>query len=237
MTGSKIKKACELTGLSLRKICELSGLKYSTLYNQIEKNREIPFSSVNQISQHLQIPLAFFSEEPPQTDSNPSRRPDWNLAEQANSERTKCCRAGFSVTTDDILNWYHKENGKLVNWEWFSDQIDLYHIIEPTDRLMKPIQIGKRSITAERLMLSGKQDFLKIVGNFDQSIIENAMSSHKFLETMPYVVTDETLDVNIKGQRVFGGYRKVTMRLTDQNNKKITGIFSKLTWLNSSQII
>ena len=57
------------------------------------------------------------------------------------------------------------------------------------------------------------------------------MMSHKMLDSVPYFVSDEEIDVFIKGQRVRGGYRKVTMRVIDPKQGPITAIFSKLTWL------
>ena len=233
MIGERIKEACSISGVSLKKACEVSGLKYNTVYNQIEKNREIPFSTVQLLATALGIPLSYFASGLIDTnESNGENR--WDRAELANAERARCTRAGFEVTTDNILDWYHQESGVLRNWEWFADQIDLYHKIDPTDRIMRPISIGKRSLTAERLMLSGNKDFYQIVGGFEQRVLDRAMWTHKEVESIPYVVTDEVIDVLIKGQRVNGGYRKVTMSLTDPDGTPITAVFSKLTWLNSS---
>jgi len=122
----------------------------------------------------------------------------------------------------------------LINWEWFADQVDLYHPIEPTDRIMRPIQIGKRSLTAERLMLGGNRDFYQVVGSFERSVINRAMKAHKSLQGAPYIVTDEEIDVQVKGQRINGGYRKVSMSLTDSQGEPVTAVFSKLTWLNGT---
>ncbi|MEO0568744.1 MAG: hypothetical protein AAF066_13500, partial [Pseudomonadota bacterium] len=109
-----------------------------------------------------------------------------------------------------------------------------YEPIKPTDKIMHPVQIGKRSSTAERLMLAGNRDFYRIVGNFEEKIIQRAMHSHSMLEEVPYLVTDEDIDVVIKGQRVRAGYRKVTMRVTDPNRGPITAVFSKVTWLDTA---
>lgn len=71
-----------------------------------------------------------------------------------------------------------------------------------------------------------------MVGKFSKARIDRAMMSHKAMDDMPYLVTDEVLDANIKGVRVRGGYRKVTMRLTDPAGAPVNATFSKLTWLN-----
>ena len=200
----------------------------------MRNSREIPASTLALLSAGLHIPIQFFFELPAEAHSSAANLNRWRAAEVANTEHAACSRAGFNVTTDHVLDWYHQEGGQLKNWEWFEDQVDLYERIEPTDRIMHPIQIGKRSATAERLMLAGNRDFYRIVGNFEEKILERAMLSHRMLEDVPYIVTDEELDVVVKGQRVRGGYRKVTMRVTDTRGEPVTAVFSKVTWLDAS---
>jgi len=232
MIGERIKEACNMTGISLKKACTLSEVKYGTLYNQISFGREIPFETVVRMSDSLHIPLSFFAASSTLSSPSTVNANRWKVAEIANSERGACSRAGFSVSTDDVLDWYHKEGGILKNWEWFSDQVDLYHPIEPTDKIMRPVQIGKRSLTAERLMITGNRDFYQIVGSFEKKILDRAMSTHRSLQDAPYLVTDEEIDVRIKGQRINSGYRKVSMSLIGSKGEPITAVFSKLTWIN-----
>lgn len=233
MVAQKILTACKLANLKLKPACELANIPYGTLYTQIKNGRAIPFETVHKLSVALQIPIEFFIET--EKEIAPAARPQnkWQAAEIANQGRAACSRAGFNVSTDHILDWYRKEGGILRNWDWFADQVDLYHPIRDTDAIMHPIRIGARSTTAERLMLAGKRDFYKVVGSFDDKTIDRAMLSHKMLDDLPYLVSDEEIDVFVKGQRVKGGYRKVTMRVIDPTEGPITAIFSKLTWLNS----
>ncbi len=235
MIADRIDAACSIAGLKLKTACTLCGVNYGTLRSQMRNNREIPASSLAKLSVGLRIPIQFFFDYGDDAELGPQNLNKWRVAEFANNERAACSRARFKVTTDHVLDWYHQESGVLKNWEWFEDQVDLYEPVAPTDRIMHPIQIGKRSPTAERLMLAGNRDFYRIVGTFDDKIIERAMRSHRLLDEMPYVVTDEELDVVIKGQRVRGGYRKVSMRVTDPQGKPVTAVFSKLTWLDALQ--
>ncbi|MEL6170702.1 MAG: hypothetical protein AAFR02_01635 [Pseudomonadota bacterium] len=234
MVADRIDAACRIAGLKLKTACAQCGLNYGTLRSQMRNNREIPASSLAKLSAGLRIPIQFFFDYSDNDELSPKNLNKWRVAEFANNERAACTRAGFKVTTDHVLDWFHQESGALRNWEWFEDQVDLYEPIKPTDKIMHPIQIGKRSPTAERLMLAGNRDFYRIVGNFDEKIIQRAMSSHKILDEVPYLVTDEELDVVIKGQRVRGGYRKVSMRVTDPQGKPVTAVFSKLTWLDTA---
>lgn len=233
MIADRIDAACRIAGVKLKTACRISGINYSTLRSQMRNNREIPASSISRLSDGLRIPVQFFFDAAGGTHQSAASLSRWRLAEQANSEHAACSRAGFNVTTDHILDWFNQEGGHLRNWEWFEDQLDLYKPVEPTDSIMHPIQIGKRSATAERLMLAGNRDFYKIVGGFEKDVLERAMFSHEMVNRVPYVVTDETLDVIIKGQRVRGGYRKVTMRLTDPRRGPVTAVFSKVTWLDA----
>lgn len=234
MIADRIDAACKIAGVKLKTACTISGLNYGTLRSQMRNNREIPASSLARLSAGLRIPIQFFFEFPVEEQAAATSLNRWRAAELANTEHAACSRAGFNVTTDHILDWYHQEGGTLKNWEWFEDQIDLYEPIKPTDRIMHPIQIGKRSSTAERLMLAGNRDFYRIVGSFEEKIIQRAMQSHRMLDEVPYLVTDEEIDVIIKGQRVRGGYRKVTMRVTDPRGEPVTAVFSKLTWLDTA---
>ncbi|MFS4579937.1 helix-turn-helix domain-containing protein [Phaeobacter sp. C3_T13_0] len=234
MLGQRIKEACKLSGMKLKQACDRSGISYGTLYNQIKNEREIPFSSISKLAATLGLPLSFFEESRPIAQEIQPGADRWQIAEHVNVDRAACSRAGFSVTTDHVLDWYQKEGAQLKNWEWLGDQIDLYKPLEATDSIMHPLQIGKRSTTAERLMLGGNRDFYHVVGSFDKRVIDRAMQSHKALQDVPYIVTDEELDVTVKGQKVLGGYRKVSMRLTDPDRGPVTAIFSKLTWLHAT---
>ncbi|KIC08564.1 hypothetical protein RA19_19065 [Leisingera sp. ANG-M1] len=234
MIADRIDAACKIAGVKLKTACTISGLNYGTLRSQMRNNREIPASSLARLSAGLRIPIQFFFEFPVEEQAAATSLNRWRAAELANTEHAACSRAGFNVTTDHILDWFHQEGGVLKNWEWFEDQIDLYEPIKPTDRIMHPIQIGKRSSTAERLMLAGNRDFYRIVGSFEEKIIARAMQSHRMLDEVPYLVTDEEIDVIIKAQRVRGGYRKVTMRVTDPRGEPVTAVFSKLTWLDTA---
>ena len=234
MIAERIDAACKIAGVKLKTACTISGINYGTLRSQMRNNREIPASSLALLSAGLRIPIQFFFDLPAADQVSATSLNRWRAAELANTEHAACSRAGFNVTTDHILDWFHQEGGLLKNWEWFEDQVDLYEPIKPTDRIMHPIQIGKRSSTAERLMLAGNRDFYRIVGSFEERIIQRAMHSHRMLDEVPYLVTDETLDVIIKGQRVRGGYRKVTMRVTDPQGEPVTAVFSKLTWLDTA---
>ncbi|WP_291729709.1 hypothetical protein [Leisingera sp. F5] len=234
MIADRIDAACKIAGVRLKRACTISGVNYGTLRSQMRNSREIPASTLALLSAGLHIPIQFFFDLPTETHASAASLNRWRAAEMANVEHAACARAGFNVTTDHILDWFQQESRQLKNWEWFEDQVDLYEPIEPTDRIMHPIQIGKRSATAERLMLAGNRDFYRIVGGFEERILERAMHSHRMLEEVPYIVTDEVLDVIVKGQRVRGGYRKVTMRVTDTQGEPVTAVFSKITWLDTA---
>lgn len=234
MIADRIDAACKIAGVRLKTACTISGVNYGTLRSQMRNNREIPASSLALLSAGLHVPIQFFFDLPGQDHASVTRLNRWRAADIANTEHAACSRAGFNVTTDHILDWYHQEGGQLNNWEWFEDQVDIYEPLEPTDRIMHPIQIGKRSAAAERLMLAGNRDFYRIVGSFEEEIIARAMHSHRMLSEVPYIVTDEELDVIIKGLRVRGGYRKVTMRVTGPQGAPVTAVFSKITWLDTA---
>lgn len=234
MIADRIDAACKIAGVRLKTACTISGINYGTLRSQMRNNREIPASSLALLSAGLCIPIQFFFELPGGSQASAARLNRWRAAEAANTELAACSRAGFNVTTDHILDWFHQEAGQLRNWEWFEDQVDLYEPLEATDRIMHPIQIGKRSAAAERLMLAGNRDFYRIVGSFKERVIARAMHSHRMLSEVPYIVTDEELDVIIKGLRVRGGYRKVTMRVTGPRGEPVTAVFSKITWLDTA---
>lgn len=233
MVATRIRKACSLAGMKLTEACKTAGVSYNTLYNQIRFNREIPFSTVEKFASGLGLPINFFKTGELEASVNPPLEESWAAAASINAERATTCRAGFHVTTDHILDWFHQEGGQLRNWSWFEDQVDLYHPVFGTDSLMKPIKMGKRSITTERLMLSSESDLLEIVSHLKKEKIDRAMWAHKILDEVPYIVSDETLDAVIKGTRVCGGYRKISMRVTGPNKEPINAVFSNLTWLRS----
>ena len=230
--AARIESACDLSGLSLKAACEELGLNYQTLYHQMKKGREIPASTIGAFSAGLGIPLDFFFSTDDLAQSELGNG-DTLLARTVNQKRAKLTRAGFDVTTDHILDWHREEGGRLKNWHWFADQVDVYKPIECTDNIMHPISFGQNSITLERLMLRSKEDYYQTVGAMSQKRLDHAMESHRAVWGQSYVVTEEVIDEVIKGQKVLAGYRKVTMRVRDEENQPVTAVFSKLTWLRA----
>jgi len=231
--GKRINLASQITGIKVAKACKMAGIHYNTLYNQMRLNREIPFSTITALAKTLSLPLQFFDAttlEP----SAASEATPYTLAQKLNTERAKYTRAGFDVTTDHILDWYRDQSGTLRNWDWFSDQVDLYKPLSPTDTVMHPIKLGERSITAERLMLSSTAEFYDVVSRFDHETIQRALLAHQQIEHQGFVVSDEVLNVVVKGQPIKGGYRKVTMRVFEEDGTPVTAVFSKLTWLSAT---
>ncbi|MFV1728642.1 hypothetical protein VWY34_15475 [Phaeobacter sp. JH20_02] len=228
--GERIKAACDLSGISLKKACEAAGVNYNTTFNQIRLGRDIPSSTVGELSRALGVPLNFFFPQPT-SDDNKLESDGVKLARKVNLQRAKVTRAGFDVTTDHILDWYREEGAKLRNWQWFADQVDLYKPIDDTDRIMHPISFGSKSITMERLLFSSHEDYYQTVGSICQSRIDHAMRSHRALENVGFIVSDEVINEVIKGQKVVAGYRKITMRVDDDHDLPVTAVFSKLTWL------
>ncbi|MFS4580380.1 helix-turn-helix domain-containing protein [Phaeobacter sp. C3_T13_0] len=230
LIGERIKAACDISGVSLKKACALAKVKYNTTFNQIRLGRDVPATTVGEISAALGVPLNFFFPQGEITQNAPEGK-DARLARKVNWQRAKVTRAGFEVTTDHILDWYREEGARLRNWQWFADQVDLYNPLEVCDRLMRPISFGTNSITMERLLLSSKEDYYQTVGAMSQSRLDHAMQSHKAAQCVGFVVSDEEINEVIKGQKVVAGYRKITMRVQDDNDQPVTAVFSKLTWL------
>lgn len=230
--AARIEAACTLSGKSLKATCDDLDLNYQTLYHQMRNDRAIPAPTIGKLSAGLGIPLDFFFpstlKDPTQNIKNETR-----IAGKINQQRAKITRAGFDVTTDHILDWFREEGAQLKNWHWFADQIDIYKPLKDSDRIMHPVSFGENSITLERLMLRGKEDYYQTVGSMPQDRLNHAMESHRSIWGQSFVVTEETIDEVIKGQRVVAGYRKVTMRVRDEENRPATAVFSKLTWLRS----
>ncbi len=224
----RIVAATQFTGINLSQACKRAGVSYQPTSKQIREGRTIPAETIWSLSKAFGLPLAFFMPpNPTEVGVDAASK----LAADANRERTKLTRAGFEIMTDHILDWYRETGGVLKNHHWFADQLDLYEPVDEEDKIMHPISFGENSITTERLMLSGKKDFYNTVGSLGDARIHRAMESHRLVRSRGFVVTDEVIDEEVKGQRLKGGWRKITMRLTTEDGSPVTAVVSKLTWI------
>jgi len=234
--GERIMQACKHRGLSLSRACAAAELNYSTLHSQINKNREIPFSTIDRLGASLGLPIGYFSASKPSLHVEPSEAATAIQAEAARAlsdlmrkQVAAMADWGYRIGTDDVLDWLLAENSQLVNYDWLADRIDLFYPAMPGDNMVRPYKIGAQSLSAKYFRLHDTEDFVQTVGKFDRAILDDLVNAHTAAADQTYVISDRALDQVVDGVRVRGTYRRLMAPVTDLDGQKLMLVFSKLT--------
>lgn len=232
--ANEILDLCRTRSVTLAAVCKASGLKYSTLHAQIHNHRPIPFETVVDISRYFGVPLERFS----------SYRPDVSISSQHGRQilhkqalemyetalqesHLNMMRAGYGVGTDDILDWLRSQNGRLTNFDALQEHVDLFKPVEMGDRMFRPIRIGRLSLATRTFRAEDEDHFQRIVGGFEQGLIDRVLSAHVEASNLDYKVTDESIDVVVGGDRVRTNYRRIIAPVQDLNGNMLTLVHSK----------
>lgn len=234
MIEQRIRSLCDRHGLSLKLACQSAGVTYGTLHAQLKKGREIPFSTMDRLASFFDVPLEYFSDRRSSmsvmVDSDqPVLRQKVATAYTSalQSAQMDLMRKGFGIGTEQILDWLASEGGVLTNFDAIRDRVDLFHPVEPTDQLMRPLHIGKHSLVSKQLGLENEDHYTQVVGKFDRNLINRVLDAHVRASDLPYMVSDEAVEVVLGDQRIRHCYRRVLARVRDSKGAEFTLVHAK----------
>ena len=93
---------------------------------------------------------------------------------------------------------------------------------------MRPHHIGRESLATRFFKLEGVDHYVKTVGGFDRSIIDNVMLAHLGANKLRYSITDQDIDVSIGGDRLVQSYRRIIAPVKDLNGHEYMMVHAKL---------
>lgn len=237
--GEEIRNLCHDNDLSLSQACKLAGIKYSTLHAQISNDREIPFSTIDKLSAALNIPLSQFSETPhaPHNKNSADILNHVNaaqaLADLMAEQVAAMAEMGYQIGTDDVLDWLTANNNRLVNCDWLIERINLYYPAQVGDSIPRPYRIGAQSLSSKYFHMLNTTSYSDVMDKFDQTSREEIIQAHLDVADMKYLITDRKIDAISDDGRVRGTYRRLLAPVVDEEGRRLTLAFSKLTHFSS----
>lgn len=233
--GDRIRDACKRQGVPLSTACERAGVTYKTLHAQIRNNRAIPFETIDRLSQYFNLPMDYFSTYQPtvavRSSDETSALHHHAAAAYTAALRTAqidLMRSGLDIGTDDVLNWLAAQNGVLENFDALRERVDLFQMVEPEDSMLKPYRIGRDSLATRFFKLEDEDHYVKTVGSFDQSTINNVLLAHMQASDLRYSISDIDLDVSVGPDRLVGSYRRIMAPVKDRNGQKFMLVHAKM---------
>lgn len=234
-TGDRIKDACKRGGITLAAACETAGVTYKTLHAQIRNNRAIPFETIDRLARYFGLPIEFFSSFQPKLAVRPEdgnsvlhQRAAAAYTAALRSEQIEMMKEGYNIGTDDVLNWLATQNGVLSNFDALRDRVDLFHLVGSDDNMMRPHRIGRESLATRFFKLEGEDHYVKTVGGFDRTIIDDVMLAHLGANRLRYSISDRDIDVSIGGDRIVQSYRRIIAPVKDLNGNEYMLVHAKL---------
>ncbi|UYV38160.1 hypothetical protein N4R57_03460 [Rhodobacteraceae bacterium D3-12] len=234
--GTKVSRFCEQYFGGLKAACIAADLKYSTLHAQISLEREIPFSTIQRLCDAANVSLEIFSKSratigfaAPQTSDVLHRRAALAYSQALREVQDEMRRHGTDILCDDVLNWLHRNNGRLTDFDALRERVDLFELPTPDTKIMAPKRIGQHSLAAQFFNISDTDEYLKKVSSFDPSIIENSLASHwRVCKRQRYDIEDVAISVPVDGELIQGSYRRIVAPVQTIDGRSLTLVFARV---------
>ncbi len=233
--AQRIRELPRLTGVKLTTACEARGLRYKTLNAQLNRNRGIPFSTIDALADFYNLPIEYFSPRrggyyvSPPIPGDPTNVDAKEATMQLREVDRKVLKAGLMVNTDTVLDWLDRENCVLQNFGFLKDRFDLFYPAMETDRIIKPALLGAKSLASIFFDLTDAADYLRKVGSFPSGVRGELVRAHVSVHrTSKYRVDDIEISVPIADATVAGRYRRIMAPVVGENQAKFTFVYARL---------
>lgn len=90
----------------------------------------------------------------------------------------KLAARGAQPLLDDVLTWWHQQNGYLSNFDLLSEHVDLYRPPEPDARMPDPFKIGQQSLATRSFNITSTEHLRYLFTTFDESLNESVTMAH-----------------------------------------------------------
>ena len=234
--GKRVSGFCDRHFGGLKAACKAADLKYTTLHAQISHNREIPFSTIERLCSVAGVSLEAMRGEKAaigvaaeRTSDLLQRRAAAAYTQALRDVQDEMRRHGTDIICDDVLNWLHRNGGRLTDFDTLRERVDLYEPAAPGDRIMRPKRIGRTSVAARYFHTSDAAEFVQKACQLDRSILDNSMAAHvRVQETQRYQIEDVSIAGIVDGQEIHEKYRRVMAPVETMDGKKLTLVFAKI---------
>ncbi|MCF3595677.1 hypothetical protein LZG00_16920 [Rhodobacteraceae bacterium LMO-12] len=234
--GKTVANFCDRQFGGLKSACTAANLKYSTLHAQISLEREIPFSTIERLCDAAGVSLEVFRKPrttiglaAPEMSDALHRRAAAAYSQALRDVQSEMRLTGGDIICDDVLNWLHRNNGRLTDFDALRERVDLFEVPTADTSIMEPNKIGQLSLAARFFNIHDTSEYLSKVRKFDRSIIENSLASHwRVRQKKRYDIEDVSISVKIDGEFINGNYRRIVAPVETLDGKKLTLVFAKI---------
>ncbi len=234
--GQRTAEFCKRHFGGLKPACAAAGLKYSTLHSQITNGREIPFSTIERLCHAAGVSLEAFRSNraeigliAPAPSAALHRRAAAAYSQALRDVQDEMLHMGGDIRVDDVLNWLHRNDGRLEDFDALRERVDLFYPVTREDRIMRPHRVGQRSLAARFFNIGDTSEYLQIVSGFSHDVIDSSLAAHWHVRrTQRYSVEDVEISVDVNGQNVQGAYRRIMAPVETRSGEKLTLVFASL---------
>lgn len=130
---------------------------------------------------------------------------------------------GIRPTVDDVLHWWHRNNGQLKNFRYFEDHVDLFLVPPPDAKEPISIAIGEFGLIGQTLDIKSPADFRRILPGLGESALERVVQSHHNAAKNSPVLTVETMEFWLPGQKFPNSltYKRLLLKVETHNQTLI----------------
>ncbi len=234
--GKLVTGFCDRHYNGLKPACDAAGLKYTTLHAQITHEREIPFTTIERLTSVAGVSLEVFRRDRAaigiatiDISDTLHKRAAALYSQALRDVQAEMRKFGTDIMCDDVLNWLHRNNGRLSEFDTLRERVDLFEVARPGDRIMKATRVGKGSVAARYFNISDAAEFGAKARQLDSSIINNSMAAHfKVHQTQRYQIEDVNITGLVDGQQIHEKYRRIMAPVETLDGKKLTLVFAKI---------
>lgn len=233
---TKIKRACEARDLSIKQMCELTdSVVYKTLLQQFSRGSRIPHVWIDEISHALEYPIGYFSKYSPSMSLTPDQDADdlaraaANLIDTAmNTAHLQALRRQSQIGTMDVLNWFRRTGGELIDYEAFRDSVDLFEVMTSEDNIPTPYSVGRDSLSSQWFEIDSNEHYTSRVSEFHPTLQEGIKRGRIEAQERPYTIVDVEWSGFVAGRWITQTYCRFTATVRLPRKQKLQLIHAEL---------
>ena len=153
----------------------------------------------------------------------------------------------------DVKNWAFSSGGRLDEWDWLKDYVELFDAPDPASMVPRPYHLGSLSIASQLMALEQPSDLLAVFQKFKSLIVANAVAEDHKRALGEGFTLDEDLEMTIQfqtGRIVSVRYDRLLLKVYDGSTARVLNFsrlkrkselidhkFSKIGALNESEMV
>ena len=152
------------------------------------------------------------------------------LTKVAEAARLKLQIQGVEPTIDDMLSWWHVQDGILGNFDRFAERFDLFE--RPTADFTLPVahKLGKQSLASRSFGVSNPNELQKLLLIFGPGVSDTVLKAHATIKGKTPGVSIQEIDVTLPDghTKLSFSYKRLLLPVKDPAGQKYIMSYSRL---------